>query len=178
MKTLYLVRHCQASGQAPEAALTESGLTQAQALAERLTPLDIQRVVSSPWRRAYQTAEPLARRKQLPVETEERLIERELGLGQRADWLARLEETYQDFDLRFEAGETNREAQQRGMQALNELLQDPRTTMVVTHGGMLSLLLNYYNNSFGFTGWQNLTNPDVYCLEISESGTRLERLWS
>ena len=178
MQRLFLVRHCQTTGQAPDAPLTELGANQAQTLAEYLAGLGVSRIVSSPYRRAYQSVEPLARRLQLPIETDIRLIERELGLGVVPDWLARLEETYQDFDLRFENGETNREAQQRGIAALNDLLQDDRTTVIVTHGGLLSLLLNHFDKGFGFKEWQSLSNPDVYRLEVSKNGTSLERFWS
>lgn len=178
MQRLYLVRHCQTTGPAPEAPLTELGIAQAETLVEHLAGLGINRIVSSPYRRAYQSVEPLALRLQLPIETDQRLIERELGLYSAPDWLARLEETYQDFDLRFENGETNREAQQRGIAALNDLLQDGQTTVIATHGGLLSLLLNHFDKRFGFKEWQSLSNPDVYRLEISESGISLERFWS
>jgi 2,3-bisphosphoglycerate-dependent phosphoglycerate mutase len=46
-KTLYIVRHCKAAGQQPEAALTADGHLQAVRLAERLNALPIERVISS-----------------------------------------------------------------------------------------------------------------------------------
>jgi 2,3-bisphosphoglycerate-dependent phosphoglycerate mutase len=68
MKPLYLVRHCRASGQEPEAALTEEGLAQAERLADFLAPLAPDRILSSPFRRAVQSVEPLAARLDLPIE--------------------------------------------------------------------------------------------------------------
>src|SRR5207245_4789289 len=60
--TLYLVRHCRAAGQAPEAPLTAEGLAQAERLADVLAPLAPDRILSSPFRRAVQSVEPLAAR--------------------------------------------------------------------------------------------------------------------
>ncbi len=61
-KTVYLVRHCQTSGQEPDAPLTEQGHRQAVLLAQTLADEPLERIVSSPYLRAYQTALPLAER--------------------------------------------------------------------------------------------------------------------
>jgi len=52
---LYLVRHCQATGQEPDAPLTPSGEHQAEQLAIFLQRFMIGRVVSSPYLRARQS---------------------------------------------------------------------------------------------------------------------------
>ena len=59
--------------------LDEVGLLQAQALATRLAGVRPVRVVSSPLRRAVQTAEPLAATIGVPVEVDPRLIDRSYG---------------------------------------------------------------------------------------------------
>jgi phosphohistidine phosphatase SixA len=51
---LYLVRHCQATGQEPDAPLTQLGQQQALVLADWLGEAQIERIVSSPFVRAYQ----------------------------------------------------------------------------------------------------------------------------
>src|SRR5690348_13642995 len=76
MPTLYLVRHCQATSQSPEASLPAEGLVQADLLADFLAPLGPERIVSSPFRRAVQSVEPLAARLSLPIEIDDRLRER------------------------------------------------------------------------------------------------------
>src|SRR5215213_8954360 len=83
---LYLVRHCQSTGQVPDAPLTALGREQSEHLADVLQERGIARIVSSSYARARQTAEPLARRLGLSVETDERLIERALSSEPLNDW--------------------------------------------------------------------------------------------
>lgn len=58
---VYLVRHCESSGQQPDAPLTALGAAQAEQLAAFLRPFGVGWIVSSPFRRARQSVEPLAR---------------------------------------------------------------------------------------------------------------------
>ena len=76
--------------------------------------------------------------------------------------------TYEDFDLSFEGGESSREATQRIVQVVEDLLRNRAgNTIIVSHGNILSLLLKYFNHSFGFEQWGRMTNPDVYLLMVS-----------
>ena len=60
--TLYLIRHCQADGQERNAPLTKLGKQQAIELANLLEQEQIERIVSSPYIRAYESIVPLAKR--------------------------------------------------------------------------------------------------------------------
>jgi 2,3-bisphosphoglycerate-dependent phosphoglycerate mutase len=77
MSRLLLIRHCESSGQAPNAALTPRGMEQANELARwlQLSHL-IDHVISSPYLRALQTIEPFAAVAGLSVEQDARLAER------------------------------------------------------------------------------------------------------
>jgi ribonuclease H / adenosylcobalamin/alpha-ribazole phosphatase len=71
--------------------LTEHGQQQAQLLAAALVALPLRAVYSSPRRRAYDTAQPIAERLGLPVETAEDLRENSFGAWEgmsRAEVLA------------------------------------------------------------------------------------------
>lgn len=86
--------------------------------------------------------------------------------------------TYVDLDLVYEGGESSREATNRILQVVEEVLQSEcRNTVLVAHGGILSLLLKYYNEDFGFKDWKKMTNPDVYQLTFDNEGTTVERIW-
>lgn len=62
MPTLYLIRHGQiAPGGGDDPALSDTGRVQAEAMAQRLTPRGPLPILTSPFRRTRQTAEPLAR---------------------------------------------------------------------------------------------------------------------
>ena len=62
-------------GRLPDYHLSERGRAQAQAVADWLALRDIVYVVASPLERAQETAEPIATRLGLPVDTDEELIE-------------------------------------------------------------------------------------------------------
>ncbi|SFE70143.1 Histidine phosphatase superfamily (branch 1) [Paenibacillus algorifonticola] len=67
MNTIYLVRHCQAKGQEPDAPLTVAGIEQSQQLAVFLANKQIEGIISSPYERAYRTISPLADAIGLPI---------------------------------------------------------------------------------------------------------------
>ncbi len=76
---LLLVRHAlplrSQPGQGSDPDLSEAGLAQVARLPEALARFPISRVVSSPQRRAIQTAEPVAAARQLDVDIDERFAE-------------------------------------------------------------------------------------------------------
>jgi 2,3-bisphosphoglycerate-dependent phosphoglycerate mutase len=177
---LYLVRHCQSSGQEPEAPLTTPGREQAERLAARLLPLGIARIVSSPYRRAVQSVEPLAGLLGLAVETDERLIERVLSPEPLDDWRERLRAAWADHGLALPGGESSRQATARGMAAVLDVLADGRRPSVVaSHGNLISLLLHAFDGRPGFAAWERLSNPDVFevVYEPSTARWRATRTW-
>ena len=62
-------------GRLPDYHLSERGRAQAQAVADWLAARDIVYVVASPLERAQETAEPIATRLGLPIDTDDDLIE-------------------------------------------------------------------------------------------------------
>ncbi|WNQ11958.1 histidine phosphatase family protein [Paenibacillus aurantius] len=178
MKRIYLVRHSQAAGQEPEAPLTETGAQHALELAEFLQDRQVGYIVSSPFVRAMETIKPLSDRIQVEVRTDGRLQERVLSAVPLADWMEKLEATYQDDLLKYEGGESAKEAAERGLQVIGELRQRPESSLVaVTHGALLSLILRHYDGRFGFENWRRLTNPDVYELTLEGTEGTVKRIW-
>lgn len=177
-RTLYLVRHGKATGQAPEAPLTSEGIAQAQMLAECLSGGSIDQIVSSPFTRAIQSIEPLAKRLGLEIKMDDRLIEAVLSTIDYPDWLERLRSTFSDFDLSFEGGESNRTATARAVAAVNDALQSGTdSTLTVTHGRLMTLILKHFDPKYGFEDWMNLSAPDVYRVTMKDGSSDVERLW-
>ena len=177
-KTIYVVRHCKASGQAPDAPLTAEGVAQATQLADRLSDLPIERIISSPFLRATQSITPLAQRLGLAIETDARLAERILSSADLPDWLAMLQATFEDLDRCFEGGESSRAAMQRAAALVSEILIDSaQVTLLVTHGNLMSLLLKFFDQRIGFAEWQRLTNPDVYRVVLAPEHAEIARVW-
>jgi 2,3-bisphosphoglycerate-dependent phosphoglycerate mutase len=176
-QVLYLVRHCQATGQEPDAPLTEIGQQQAIALAGWLSDVSIGRIISSPFVRAYQSIVPLSEHLGLTIEVDDRLVERVLSPVPLDDWRQRLAETFIDLDLSFGEGESSRTAMMRGISVVDQAMQqttDP--VVIVTHGNLMTLILKYFNERVDYTEWESLQNPDVYCVQISDERTCTERM--
>ena len=82
---LLLIRHAlptrTQAGEGSDPELTDAGREQARRLPDALARFPISRLVSSPQRRALQTAGPVADARQLAVDIEERLAEYDRGLS-------------------------------------------------------------------------------------------------
>ena len=182
---LYLVRHCQNSGQEPDAPLTPLGRAQAEQLVTFFGDLGqgngIKRIVSSTYLRARQTVEPLAARLNLPLEIDPRLIERVLSTEPLPDWREQLLAAWSDFDLTLPGGESSRTATTRGLAAIDAVLAaDQLPAVIVAHGNLISLLLHAFDGRPGYEAWERLTNPDVFRIEPPATATviaDLPRQW-
>ena len=93
MAKIHLVRHGQAAagfGAHKDPGLDDIGRQQAEAVAELLDPIGPLRIWSSPLARAYETAQPLAKRWQADITIETRVAEipsPSEDLTERAQWL-------------------------------------------------------------------------------------------
>jgi 2,3-bisphosphoglycerate-dependent phosphoglycerate mutase len=177
--TIYLIRHCQTTGQETDAVLTAEGEKQAEKLADFLSDALIARIVSSPFVRAIQTITPLAHRLHLQIETDPRLQERVLSDSDLPNWRENLCQTFEQLDLRFPGGESSREAMQRASAVMQDILHQKPTgaTAIISHGNLSTLLLKHFDATMGFSTWENMTTPDVFCLQLGEAGARITRIW-
>ena len=79
--TIYLVRHAKAGnrrdwrGEDDLRPVSPSGQRQADAIADTLTNVGVERIMSSPYVRCRQTVDPVAQRLRLPVELSDALAE-------------------------------------------------------------------------------------------------------
>ncbi|MBD3109253.1 histidine phosphatase family protein [Bacillus sp. AGMB 02131] len=175
---IYLVRHCEAEGQSSEAPLTSNGLRQADQICEFFTNVSIEKIICSPFLRAIQTIEPLSRKRNIEIGKDDRLAERVLSSVNLPDWLEKLKATYEDMNLSFEGGESSREASERIVKVIEDVIgNEAEHTIIVSHGNILSLLIKHFDHSFGFEQWRSMSNPDVYLLTRSEEKHHIERLW-
>jgi 2,3-bisphosphoglycerate-dependent phosphoglycerate mutase len=124
--------------------LTSDGIRDAQALARGLEQLSIDAVFSSPYARAIQTVQLLAQSRSLEVQTINDFREHALAGELLANWRESLETAWKNFDHRFPGGETTRETQTRGFNALENIrLEHPKGTVVIGgHGTIFSLMLH------------------------------------
>lgn len=130
--------------------LSEVGVAQAQAVAERLAAEPFDALFSSDLARAYATAACVARRTGHSIAIDPRLRERHLGMLQAFTWdeSARLHpEVYERYhrgesDYVVPGGESARQFFDRVIGALTEIARRlaGRRVVVVTHGGVMDAL--------------------------------------
>jgi 2,3-bisphosphoglycerate-dependent phosphoglycerate mutase len=175
-KKIYIVRHCSAQGQQAKAKLTEEGLNQAEKLVDFFNEIKINRIISSPYLRAIQSIKPLSKQQEIDIEIEDRLAERVLCGEDLPDWQSKLELSFSDLDVKLVGGESSREAMSRIVNVVEAIFQSEfESTIIVTHGNLMSLLLHHVDQNFGFREWRHLSNPDVYL--IVEATPTFKRLW-
>lgn len=178
VKNIYIIRHCKAEGQSSDAPLTNNGFSQAKKLADFLSDKQVDYIVSSPFKRAVQSIKPYAEKRGIEVAVDNRLSERVLSPVPLSDWLEKLEAAFYDLDMRYEGGESGNEAMKRIIAVVDDIVEsDSDNAVMVAHGGIISLLLQYYEATYSFEQWKNLSNPDVYLLSLSQGNHLLKRLW-
>jgi 2,3-bisphosphoglycerate-dependent phosphoglycerate mutase len=181
---IVLVRHAQAVpiGMPPwdvlddERPLTETGLRDADELALELDPYHFNAAYSSPYARSMQTVGPTAARRSLEVQQLDDLRERRLAATQRDDWADLLARGWADPDFAAPGGETGREAQLRGLRAL-DLLRARHAfggrLLVGSHGNLISLILQSLEPGVDHAFHQAMPMPAVFHLEHDGIGWRV-----
>lgn len=178
MKTIYLVRHASAAGQPVDAPLTEQGRKQALMLVTFFKQKEIDIIYSSPFKRALDTIKPLSDSREIKVIEDSRLGERVLSTVNFEDWRDKLKQSFDDFDLVFEGGESHSGGMERAKSLIEDLLcSEDDHILLVSHGNMTTLLMRYFNESFGYDCLMEMTNPDVFELVVSNEKTILNRIW-
>jgi len=156
---LVLVRHAVTeqtgpllSGRTPGIDLSEKGVEQAEATAQRLSKLPVTEVYASPIERTVQTAERIAAHHNLDVHSLPGAIEADYGdwTGGKIAELAKTDEwkvvQVAPSRARFPNGETIREMQSRMIGTLDDLVvrHPHETVVVVSHADPIKSAIAHY----------------------------------
>lgn len=151
----FIVRHAIKEKVIGDVSITPIGIEQAKLTAQYFSNLPIRVIISSPLRRAKETAEYIARDTKIPVRVDNRLRE-------RANWGDLSEQTFEEFIEMWEKctrepdhvppiGDSVRQACDRMTSLLRELVEEHPTEgniVIVTHGGLITdYLVNTYPES-------------------------------
>ena len=148
-----LVRHAlplrSEHGQGSDPDLSDEGMAQVARLPEALARFAISRVLSSPQRRATQTAEPVAAARELSVEVDDRFAEYDRDLPVYIP-VEQIREEMPNEWARLAQGHLPSAVDEdafraRGLAAVDDLVAaaDPEDTVAVfSHGGVINLLLH------------------------------------
>ena len=156
-KHVFFVRHGQSEANVDSIArgavskLTDKGLEQTKAVAERIQKFDIDTLIASPYVRTQQTAEAIAERTGLPIETSELFTERRqaserIGRALHDPGVKDMEEKMFDGYAipghRYSDEENFDDLKERACAALDFLAgHEGKRLCVVTHGMFLRIML-------------------------------------
>jgi probable phosphomutase (TIGR03848 family) len=159
MTTLFLIRHGLTAvtgktlyGRTPGVPLDDRGRAQAEVLADRLAPVRLTAVYSSPLDRCVETMAPLAVSQRLDVVTREGLIEMDVGAWTGRS-LAQVRRTrmwkdviHHPSQFRFPDGESFVDAQSRALAEVHAIAaRHPRGRIAVgSHGDIIRMLVAHY----------------------------------
>jgi 2,3-bisphosphoglycerate-dependent phosphoglycerate mutase len=146
--------------------LTPKGLRDAHRLSETHASTRIDAVYSSPYLRARQTIEPIARGRGLTIETIDDLRERKLSLADLPDWRAHYKRSWEDFDYSLTGGESSRDAQVRVLRVLDSIASrhSAGTVMLASHGNLIALALHAFMPNVNYEFWESIPMPAVFTL--------------
>lgn len=126
-------------------ALTDKGRNQALILADTVIDKNIEKIISSPLKRAMETSSIVAERIGIEFSVDKRLIEQDFGIY---EGVFRDDEEYQrakrEYFKRYPNGESYLEVAHRVYSFLKELKDINSNVLVVTHGGICRIINNYF----------------------------------
>ena len=167
--------------------LNEKGRKQAEALGEALKDFPITAIYSSPLERAIETAQPIAKVRNLEIIQEPELLEADLGTWEGRSWkVLRLTKAWKVVQnapsrFRFPEGESFAEAQLRYVNALERIAKKhnkPKDIVAaVFHADPIKLAVSYFLG-LPLDQFQRLScnTGSVTMLHLSESGANLVTL--
>jgi broad specificity phosphatase PhoE len=168
---LLLIRHAlplrTEAGQGSDPDLSEDGIEQAKRLPDALARFPITRLVSSPQRRALQTAQPVADALGLTVDVDERLAEYDYGLSHYTPIEEASQEDLQRLIDGHLPGDVDEDAFQARVKAgIDDLVAAAAhedTVAAFCHGGVINALVH-----------QIMRTERLLCVQVDYAGvTRL-----
>lgn len=170
---LYFVRHAHSIYSPDELnrPLSERGMLDAKAITNLSKVLQIDHVISSPYKRAIQTVEGIAELIGKEIELIDGFRERLLSEHPVPDFNEAISQVWADFDFSLEGGESSHIAQKRGVEATLQVLDkyEGQNIAIGTHGNIMVLIMNYFDPQFDVRFWEELAMPDIYKLTFNKN---------
>ncbi|MNW55506.1 Phosphoserine phosphatase 1 [compost metagenome] len=188
IKTIvYFIRHAESpfiAGKERTRGLSEKGKLDSTKIKDVLRNEEIEILISSPYERSILTIKDLAIELNIEIVLEEDLRERQLvGEGcviTREDFFDSKRKLYEDRNYSFPGGESSKDAQKRAIKVFKKIIEkfNGKRIVIGTHGDIMTLMMNYFDNTYGFEFWESTTMPDIYKLEFEENTlNNVTRLW-
>ncbi|MGD6965628.1 histidine phosphatase family protein [Rossellomorea vietnamensis] len=184
---VYMVRHGDSPKEGKERVrgLSDTGLIDVQRVTEILKREGIQTIVSSPYRRAVLTVEPIANTigEEVAIleDLKERVFSPEENRVDDKQLMPLLEKSFEDKYYTLEGGESNADCQHRAVAALREIVStfSGQKIAIGTHGAVMTLMMGYFDEKYNSLKFlHSTTKPDIYRMEFEgERLVEVDRLW-
>lgn len=173
LTNLYFVRHAHSTYSSDELKrpLSVKGFHDAEIITEVLKNEKIDIVISSPYLRAIQTVEGISKFIKKDIEIINELRERKLSENPVEDFNYSISRVWEEPTLSLEGGESNVSAQGRGVKATIQLIEkyEGKNIVIGTHGNIMVLIMNHFDNTYDFDFWKKLNMPDIYKLTFQRN---------
>jgi 2,3-bisphosphoglycerate-dependent phosphoglycerate mutase len=179
---IYLVRHAHSNYSNDELgrSVSERGWKHVENVSKILAAENIEVFISSPYRRAIQTIEGAAEALGIEIEINENFKERTLSSTPVEEFETTIQSIWKDPSFSLEGGESNIQAQKRGIEELTDVLERYKGKRVAigTHGNIMAIIMNHYDSRYNYEFWKGLSMPDIYKLSFDEYRlVDVERVW-
>lgn len=183
---IYMVRHAESpfvDGQERIRGLSVEGEEDAGEVAKLMLLEEVDVIVSSPFARSIKTIEEIATTRNLEIKLIEELRERMIKGNYKLSWEEvepAIEKSFSNKDYCLPGGETTRQAQERAIPIIKQLLKEHtgKNIVIGTHGNIMTIMLNYFDEQFGYDFWASTSKPDIYKLVFSGSELiEVKRKW-
>lgn len=153
--------------------LSEKGHQDAQKVLEIMDKESIEVIFSSPYTRAVQTVDLLAKHLGIEVEKIEGLKEKVYGtesFGSEKDFMLFIKRSYLEPDFGLPEGESNNQVQRRGIAVFEKILEDHagKSIVIGTHGNIMTIIMNYYDKRYDLNFLKQTSKPDIYKMVFAE----------
>jgi 2,3-bisphosphoglycerate-dependent phosphoglycerate mutase len=184
--TIFMIRHAESPfifGEERTRKLSKHGELDAEKVAKLMLSEKIDVIVSSPFARSIQTIEPIATTRNIKIELYEELKERMIKGNYKLPWEEvepAIKKSFEDKDYCLPGGETTRQAQERAVPIIKQLLKEYEGQSIVlgTHGNIMTIIMNYFDGKYGYDFWESTSKPDIYKLIFIDGElTDVKRTW-
>ncbi len=174
---IYFVRHSESSkseGNERNRGLTDKGKLDSRSITELLKKEEIDTFISSPYSRAIMTIEELAQLSDKEIivfeDLKELIFSSEDMIIPDGEVYSLVSKMFIDSNYKEPYGESLNDCQRRSVARLKEILKNFKGQKIAigTHGLVMTLMMRYFDDQYGYEFLMKTSKPDVYRMEFDD----------
>ena len=174
MNSIYFIRHSKVEMDPNDRLrpLSTMGIKDIERLNYYLEDKRIDRIYSSPYKRAIDTITPFAIKQGLDIHIEENLKERKVSDHWIDDFDTFAVKQWEDVDYQIEGGESLKEVEKRAVNIVNRIISQHtnENIIIATHGTWLSVVCHHYDVNYDYSFFNDIKNNMPYVVRMDFDG--------